>query len=265
MTFQSKSCLVTGAGNGIGRALVLALLKEGATVFAFDRDQASLEALVKETKTSQKLQTYRLDITDHQAVETTLKTIIKDVSPVDAVFNVAGIIQPFVPVESLDYDTVRRVMDVNFYGTLYVIKTLLPHLKTRKEATITNISSMGGFVPVPGQTIYGASKAAIKLLSEGLNSELKDTNVSVTVVFPGGVETAIMTRSGASLDSLPDDVKTARRRLLSADEAAQKILEATRKKKFRAVIGRDAKALDVFSRMNPKKAANAIAKRLKLM
>ncbi|HRD39265.1 MAG TPA: SDR family NAD(P)-dependent oxidoreductase, partial [Bacteroidia bacterium] len=70
-------------------------------------------------------------------------------------------------------------------------KSFLPHLLKRPEAHIVNISSMGGFLPVPGQSIYGATKAAVKLLTEGLRSELLDTNVRVTLIFPGAIGTNI--------------------------------------------------------------------------
>lgn len=108
---------------------------------------------------------------------------------VDGIINNAGIIHPFLKVNELEYDKIKLVMDINFYGTLYMVKSFLPYLLKRPVAHIANVSSMGGFLPVPGQTIYGASKAAVKLLTEGLRAELKDTNVKVTLVFPGGVST----------------------------------------------------------------------------
>ena len=80
-------------------------------------------------------------------------------------------------VEDLDYATIERVLNVNLMGTIYLVKAFLPHLKARPEAHIANVSSMGGFLPVPGQVMYGASKAAVKLLTEGLYAELLDTNV----------------------------------------------------------------------------------------
>ncbi|OMF28233.1 SDR family NAD(P)-dependent oxidoreductase [Paenibacillus sp. FSL H8-0259] len=108
---------------------------------------------------------------------------------VDGIINNAGIIHPFLKVNELEYDKIKLVMDINFYGTLYMVKSFLPYLLKRPVVHIANVSSMGGFLPVPGQTIYGASKAAVKLLTEGLRAELKDTNVKVTLVFPGGVST----------------------------------------------------------------------------
>jgi short-subunit dehydrogenase len=96
----------------------------------------------------------------------------------------------------LPYDAIERVLNVNLYGVIYMTKAFLPHLLTRPEAHIVNVSSMGGFFPVPGQSLYGASKAAVKLLTEGLYSELIDTNVRVTAVFPGAIATNISQNSG---------------------------------------------------------------------
>ncbi|WP_305954202.1 SDR family oxidoreductase [Paenibacillus sp. FSL H8-0259] len=115
--------------------------------------------------------------------------VIDQHGKVDGIINNAGIIHPFLKVNELEYDKIKLVMDINFYGTLYMVKSFLPYLLKRPVVHIANVSSMGGFLPVPGQTIYGASKAAVKLLTEGLRAELKDTNVKVTLVFPGGVST----------------------------------------------------------------------------
>ena len=102
-------------------------------------------------------------------------------------------------LKDLDYAAIDRVFAVNWSGTLYLTKTFLPILLARPEGHIVNVSSMGGFLPVPGQTVYGASKAAVKLFTEGLNSECPGTNVHVTVVFPGAVATNITTNSGVDI------------------------------------------------------------------
>ncbi len=156
---------------------------------------------------------------------------------VDGIINNAGIIQPFIKVNELSYEVIERVMNINFYGTLYFIKTFLPHLLTRPEAHIVDISSMGGFLPVPGQTIYGASKAAVKLLTEGLNSELTNTNVKVTVVFPGGVRTNIMSNSGLA-DRMGSSSAKGAQKILSADEAAAIIIEGMEQNRYRVLVGR---------------------------
>ena len=128
---------------------------------------------------------------------------------VDGLVNVAGIIQPFVTFADLDYPQMEKVLAVNLWGVIHTCKAFLPHLVVRREACIVNVSSMGALAPVPGQTMYGASKAAVKLFTEGLYSELRDTTVAVTVVFPGGVDTGIAQHSGVSvpgMDAAPADL-----------------------------------------------------------
>ncbi len=116
----------------------------------------------------------------------------------DGLLNVAGIIQHFVPLADLEVGEIERVMNVNFWGVVHTTQAALPHLLTRPEACVVNVSSMGAFAPVPGQTAYGASKAAVMLLTEGLYAELRGTPVAVTVVFPGAVRTAISENSGVT-------------------------------------------------------------------
>ena len=207
------------------------------------------------------LKTFVLDITNKAKVEETVLQIIKAFGAVDGIINNAGIIQPFKKVNDLDFDTIDRVMNINFYGTLFLIKALLPHLLTRPEAHIVNISSMGGFLPVPGQTIYGASKAAVKLLTEGLNSELAETNVKVSVVFPGAVATKITENSGIAKPTTSSN-EQGKIKPLPAVDAAKIIIVGMEKNSYRILVGKDAKFLDLYSRFNPKSAARFIRKKM---
>jgi short-subunit dehydrogenase len=152
-------------------------------------------------------------------------------------------------------------MDVNFYGPLSLIKAFLPTLLARPEAHILNVSSMGAYAPVPGQSVYGASKAAVKLLTEGLRSELMDTKVGVTIVFPGAVATNITTNSGIAMPEVSAD--TSKFKQLSADVAAKMMVDAIEKNKARITVGKDATMMDRLSRINPIFAANLIYKQMK--
>ena len=121
---------------------------------------------------------------------------------------------------------------------------------------------MGGFIPFPRQTIYGAAKAAVKIFTEGLYAELKDTNVSVTVVHPGAIATNITANSG--LGKPKSDVKIQETNLaLPAFKAAEKIIAAIEHDKFRARVGKDAIFLDLLYRFNPRFATNFIGKMMK--
>ena len=199
MKLAGKVLVVTGAGSGIGRAVALAALRRGATVAAVDLNPATLDETAKLAAADGRLSTHALNITDRDAVEALPGEVAAAHGRVDGIVHCAGIIQPFVRLQDLDYDTIDRVFAVNWSGTLYLTKSFLPVLLARPEAHIVNIASMGGFLPVPGQTVYGASKAAVKLLTEGLHAECAGTNVHVTAVFPGGGATNITTNSGVSI------------------------------------------------------------------
>jgi short-subunit dehydrogenase len=165
-------------------------------------------------------------------------------------------------LNDLAFDAIQRVLDVNLYGTLYMIKAFLPHLLSRPVAHIANISSMGGFLPVPGQTIYGASKAAVKLLTEGLYAELLNTNVRVTLVYPGAIGTNIAANSGIEIKASADTGKSSIKPL-AADKAAQIIVDAIEQDRYSVLVGQDATFMDFIYRLNPKGAAGFIYKQMK--
>lgn len=263
MKVKDKVIVVTGGGSGMGRELVLNLLSKGAKVVAIDINESALQetvALVGNENTS--LKTFVIDITNREAVEGLVEKSIVHFGAVDGIINNAGIIQPFIKLKDLDYDVIERVVRVNFYGTLYLTKAFLPHLVSRPEGHIVNISSMGGFLPVPGQTIYGATKAAVKLLTEGLNSELTKTNVKVTVVFPGAIHTNIMGNSGL-VEEERELTKKELARLTTPSKAAEIIIDGMEKDRYRVLVGSDAKFLDFYYRFNPKSAAAFINKMMK--
>jgi len=263
MKVQNKVIVVTGGGSGMGRELVLHLLSKGAKVIAIDINEAALqETVTLAGSKKESLSTFIVDITNKDSVEELLKNALDKHGSVDGIINNAGIIQPFVKVADLSYEVIERVMNVNFYGTLYMVKTFLPHLLTRPEAHIINIASMGGFLPVPGQTIYGSSKAAVKLFTEGLHSELENTNVKVMVVFPGAINTNITKNSGLDSPRQANAEKGAVK-ILSPTKAAQMIIKGMENNLYRVLVGNDAKIMDIFYRLNPRSAAKMIAGKMK--
>lgn len=263
MKVKGKVIVVTGGGNGMGKELVFHLLSKGAKVIAVDRNESALkETAATAEMLGYSLKTFVVDITNRQDVETLAVNAIAHFGYVDGIINNAGIIQPFIKLNDLGYDEIERVMQVNLYGTLYVTKSFLPHLLTRPEAHIVNISSMGGFLPVPGQTIYGATKAAVKLLTEGLNSELANTGVKVSVVFPGAIRTNIMGNSGLAVENKPTS-KMQEALLTLPSKAAEIIIGGMENNRYRILVGADSKFLDFYYRLNPKSAAAFISKKMK--
>lgn len=262
MRAESKVFVITGAGNGIGRELTLALLQKGARVAAVDINKNALrETYELAGSLKDSLSTHVVNIADQAAVEKLPQAVITAHHAVDGLINNAGIIQRFVRFKDLPFEDMEHTIDVNFYGMLYMTKAFLPILLERPEAHIVNISSMGGFLPVPGQTLYGASKAAAKLFTEGLYSELLDTNVRVTVVFPGAIATNIAANSGVSIET-GGSTSQKQFKTTNPKTAAEEIIKAMERNSFRVLIGQDAKMMDIFSRLMPKGAARLIYKQM---
>lgn len=263
MRVKDKTFVVTGGGSGMGRELVLDLLKRGARVAALDiNEEAILETARLAPDHREQISTHIVDVTDKPAIENLVSEVKQIHGSVDGIINNAGVIQPFIAVNDLGYDKIEQVMNINFYGTLYMVKSFLPELLKRPEGHILNVSSMGGFLPVPGQSIYGASKAAVKLMTEGLHSELLDTNVGVTVAFPGAIKTNIMENSQVVRESKAGD-SGKEYKLTSASDAATIIIDAIEANQYRVMVDSDAKMMDRLSRLMPKKAAAIIAEKLK--
>jgi NAD(P)-dependent dehydrogenase (short-subunit alcohol dehydrogenase family) len=265
MKVQNKVIVVTGGGNGMGREVTLNLLAKGAKVFAIDINEAALQETIQLAGDKKgNLATQVCNITDKAAVEALPAKVIETFGVVDGIINNAGIIQPFVRLKDLSYDAVDRVLDVNLYGTLYMVKAFLPYLLERPIAHIANVSSMGGFLPVPGQTIYGASKAAVKLMTEGLYAELLDTNVKVTLVYPGAIGTNITANSGVSIPGASQSSGEEQKiKPLAPSKAAEIIVDAIEADRYSVLVGSDAKLMDFITRLNPKMAAGFIYKQMK--
>lgn len=260
MKIAGKVFVVTGAGSGLGRALTLELLRRGARVSAVDKRPQGLEQTRAQAgDLAEHLSLHALDITDRGRVETLPDEVERAHGQVDALVNNAGVIQPFVPLKDLDEEAIERVMRVNFYGTLFMTRAFLPRLLRRPEAHLVNVASMGGFLPVPGQTVYGASKAAVKLLTEGLWAELQGTPVRVTLVLPGAMRTDIAAHSGVEV---PRAAGRARVPALEPAEAARIVLDAVERDAFRVLVGRDARTMDLLYRLSPLAAARLIQRRM---
>ena len=262
MQIKDKVFVVTGGGNGIGREVVLGMLKGGARVAALDLSVDGLAETVRLAAAGDRLTTHAVNVADRAAVEAARDAIVAAHGQVDGLVNVAGIIQPFIKVVDLPFEQFERVMNVNFWGVANTCKTFLPLLLARPAAALVNVSSMGALAPVPGQSVYGASKAAVKLFTEAMYTELLGTSVAVTVVFPGAIATDITGNSGVTVPGRDQKEAAAASKITPAPEAGRQIIEAIERGKPRLCIGSDAKMLDRLSRLMPTKAGQLIAKKM---
>ena len=260
MKVVSKVFVVTGGGNGMGRELVLLLLKMGARVAAVDISEKGLQETADLAGSMKdRLSTHVVNITDRAAVEALPDAVLAAHKTVDGLINCAGIIQKFVKFNELPFSEIDRVINVNLYGTINMTKAFLPHLMGRPEAHIVNVSSMGGFLPVPGQTLYGATKAAVKLFTEALYAEMMGTNVHVTVVFPGAIQTNIAANSGVTMAAASDAATTSKIKMTLPTVAAETIVNGMEANSYRVLIGSDAKMMDFLVRLMPKRAVKIIS------
>ena len=260
MNLANKTFIVTGGGNGVGRALVTLLLEKNARVAAVDINQEALEqTAVLVGSNAERLSLHRVDVTDRAAVESLPQQVHAHHPSIDGIINNAGIIHPFKHVSDSDYDTIHRVFNINFFGTLYFSKAFLPYLLARPEAYIINVASFGALSPVPGETIYGASKAAVKMLTDGLLFELAKTHVHVLAAIPGGINSNIIGNSSAGEDL---SVEQLRKKfaflLLSPEKAARRIISGIEKNRKRITLGFDAQLIDFLSRLSPRVAPRLI-------
>ncbi len=255
MEIKNKKIILTGAGSGIGRELALQLLEKGAYVIALDINEKELNITKEKSGNNKRMSLYKVDISNEESINKFKKDYN---SKVDILINNAGIIQPFVNVDKLEESAIFKVMNINFYGPLRLTKLFLPEMLKRPEGYIVNVSSMGGFFPFPGQSIYGASKAALKLFTEGLYAELLDTNVHVMVVFPGATATNIMKNSNVEMTE-PNNSKM---KMLSPEKAASIIIEGIEENEFQLFVGNDSKFMNFLYKLNPKKAIKFIKKQM---
>lgn len=256
--FQRK-ILITGASGGIGKELVKQLLYKGAIVYGVDINKKGLKQLEEELN-NPNLKTYQLDISDQKEITKFHKKFIKENGNPDILLNNAGIVQPFIKVIDLTDEIIEHVMNVNFYGPLNLIRLFLPNLiEKQTEGYIVNVSSMAGFFPFPSQSIYGASKAALKIFTEGLYAELKNTNIKVLAVMPGAIETDILKNSGVEYKT---DKDASSYKMTSAYDTAYQIINAIEQNKFRIFIGSDSKFMNMLYKLSPKKAIDFINKKM---
>lgn len=264
MRLEGKVIALTGGGSGIGRQLALELLRRGARVAMADIRQEGIDETVGLAgRRADDLATSVVDVTDREAVAAFADDTIAVHGVVDGYVSNAGIIQPFVKLNDLDYDVIDRVIRVSLYGAIHMAKSFLPHLLERPEAHLANVASMGAFFPFPGQTVYGAAKAGVKLLTEGLYAELLETGVGVSVVMPGAVATNITENSGVAIPGGEQAAREGSYRTTSAEEAAKIILDGIEKDRLHIYVGRDSRMMNLANRLAPRRSIHFIQRQMK--
>ena len=188
----NKVVVITGASSGIGESTAKVLAQQGAKVVLGARRKDRIDAVVQDiSATGAKAIGFACDVTKRAEVEALIQKAVDNFGRVDVIVNNAGIM-PIAPIEALKVDEWDRQIDVNIKGLLYGVAAALPHMQKQKTGHIINIASVFGIkMFAPGGTVYCATKAAVRALTEGLRMELHSQNIRCTMISPGAIATEL--------------------------------------------------------------------------
>jgi short-subunit dehydrogenase len=231
--FSNKVVAITGGTDGIGKALVDLLLAGGAKVATCGRNHDKLYQLQSENP-SAPLHTIVADVSNENDCRHFIESTIKVFGGIDILVNNAGISMRALLKETT-IDVIRKVMDINFFGTVYCTKYALQSLVERK-GTIVGVSSIAGYRGLPGRSGYSASKFALQGWLESIRTELADDGVHVMWVCPGftssNIRNAALNKNGDQQGETPMDET----KLMTPERCARYIIEAIEKRKRTLVL-----------------------------
>ncbi len=273
-SFKDKVAVITGAGSGMGRYLAVLLAKDGADVSVCDVNEETLNETVEMLrKYNVSVSSHLLDVSDKEAIEALPEKVIEQHGKVDMVFNNAGVTTG-THFKDMDEDNWDWVMGINFDGVINSTRAFIPHMVDSPEAAIVNTSSIFGMVAVPGQTVYHATKFAVRGFTESLAMEMKETNPNLQIhcVHPGHIGTNIAADARFDEENFNQDETQVSNSIFTRNapksqkemgdlfreggmhpsKAAEIILNGVKKNKTRIFIGLDAKLLDLSQRLFPK-------------
>ena len=273
-SFKDKVAVITGAGSGMGRYLAVLLAKDGADVCVCDVNEETLQETVEMLrKYNVSVSSHLLDVSDKEAIESLPGKVIDQHGKVDMVFNNAGVTTG-THFKDMDENNWDWVMGINFDGVINSTRAFIPHMVDSPEAAIVNTSSIFGMVAVPGQTVYHATKFAVRGFTESLAMEMKETNPNLQIhcVHPGHIGTNIAADARFDEENFNQEETQASNSIFTRNapksqkemgdmfreggmhpsKAAEIILNGVKKNKTRIFIGLDAKLLDLSQRIFPK-------------
>jgi short-subunit dehydrogenase len=255
--FKNKVVAITGGSEGIGKAMVIKLISLGAKVSTCSRNEQKLH-LLKEEFPHAVLETFVADVSKFEDGEKFISGTIKQFGKIDILINNAGISMRSM-FKDADVDVIKKVMDINFMGTVYCTKLALSTIIENK-GTIVGISSIAGYRGLPGRSGYSASKFALNGWLESIRTELQDEGVNVMWVCPGFTKSnirnvALNEKAQAQGESPLDESQ-----LMTAEVCANHILHAIKRKKRTLVLTFQGKQTIFINKLFPNLADKLIKK-----
>jgi NAD(P)-dependent dehydrogenase (short-subunit alcohol dehydrogenase family) len=262
-SLASQVVLITGGSRGLGLLMAREFAGEGCRIAICARDEQELDAAVAdlEARGAEALGV-RCDVADREQVAEMIARVTERFGRIDVLVNNAGIIQS-APLGAMGVDDFHQAMDVNFFGAVHATLAVLPQMRARRQGRIVNITSIGGKVAVPHLLPYDAAKFALVGLSEGLRSELAKDGITVTTIVPG------LMRTGSPVNAFfkGDPEKefawfslgaATPLTAMSAERAARRIVQATRRGEAEVTLSWQAKLLRLTHDLFPGATADLL-------
>ena len=241
---KDKVVLITGASSGIGKALAFHFAQEGSKVVLGARSLDQLQAVAAEIESKGGTAHFlKLDVTSKEACDAFIQGAVEKFGRVDVLINNAGISMRAL-LQDLDVEVIERLMQVNFFGTVYCTKAALPEI-LKNQGSIVGVSSIAGYRGLPGRTGYSASKFAMHGFLESLRTEVLKKNVHVLLACPGFTESNIRKVALVADGGQQSETPLKEDKLMSAEEVAAHIYKGVIKRKRSLTLTRQGK-LTVF-------------------
>jgi 2-dehydro-3-deoxy-L-rhamnonate dehydrogenase (NAD+) len=216
---DGQRAVVTGGGQGIGRAIAERFLASGAAVSLWDRDQQLLEAVVEELSAQGRVRHIAVDVSDPAGVEAATRATIDALGGIDILVANAGIAGPNHLVWEYPIEAWQQVLDVNLTGVFLCCRSVVPHMMRQKYGRIVNVASIAGKEGNPTASAYSASKAGVIALTKSLGKELAGHDIAVNCITPAAAQTRILEQcTQAHIDYMLS--KIPRGRFVLVDEIA---------------------------------------------
>jgi len=245
MNFQNKVIWITGASSGIGRALAIELSNQDALLIISARSKVALEVVKKSCKNPSNVWVLPLDLEVHSSFVKITATAIQIFGRIDILVNNGGISQRSLAIET-NISVDKRIMEVNYTGTVALTKTILPHFIENKKGQFVVTTSMVGFIGTPLRSSYAASKHALHGFFDSLRAEVYDYNIAVTLICPGFVSTNISMNALTGDGTSQQKMDTATANGISPERFAKLMAKAIYSKKEEAYIAGFKEKLGVY-------------------
>ncbi len=255
MDLIGKCAIVTGGSNGIGKAIAGLLARNGANVFLIARTQELLRLASQETKqearnASQRFGFFSADVSDQSAVQDAVKAAEAECGPVAVVVNSAGFHRTGY-VEKVPISDIEDEVRVNYLGTVYMVKQVLPGMIERREGWIQNISSLAGLKGIFGYAGYSGSKFAVMGFSEAIRSELRPYGISVSVLCPPDVDVEKLEHYVEREQPLENVRVSEGAKAMQPEDVARAAIAGMERGSFIIIPGFSGKMLHVVNRLAP--------------